>query len=57
VETQQYSHGRPIEGMACLCTMEDINDESGNYGKFENEKKNAWPWYNSSLKIHHSDKQ
>jgi hypothetical protein len=25
-------HGEPYEGMCCLCTMEDITIEDGNYG-------------------------
>jgi hypothetical protein len=26
-------HGKPTDGMCCLCTMEDITEEDGNYGK------------------------
>lgn len=26
------THGKPSEGMCCLCTMEDITEEDGNYG-------------------------
>jgi hypothetical protein len=29
-----YKHGKPTEGMCCLCTMEDITEEDQNYGKF-----------------------
>jgi len=25
-------HGEPVEGMCCLCTMEDITNEEKNYG-------------------------
>ena len=28
-------HGEPYDGMMCLCTMEDITIEDGNYGKQE----------------------
>ena len=31
--SDDYVHGKPSEGMCCLCTMEDIDDESQNYGK------------------------
>ena len=31
--SDEYVHGKPSEGMCCLCTMEDIDDESQNYGK------------------------
>lgn len=27
-------HGTPNEGAMCLCTMEDITEEDGNYGAF-----------------------
>jgi len=27
-----YQHGKPTEGMCCLCTMEDITEEDQNYG-------------------------
>ena len=27
-----YEHGKPTEGMCCLCTMEDITEEDQNYG-------------------------
>ena len=27
-------HGEPPEGHCCLCTMEDITKEDGNYGAF-----------------------
>lgn len=26
-------HGKPKNGMCCLCTMEDITEEDGNYGE------------------------
>ena len=26
------AHGKPYDGMCCLCTMEDITIEDGNYG-------------------------
>lgn len=26
-------HGKPYEGMCCLCTMEDITEQDGNYGE------------------------
>jgi hypothetical protein len=28
-------HGEPTEGMCCLCTMEDITMEDGNYGAYD----------------------
>ena len=31
----KYHHGKPYEGMCCLCTMENITEEDGNYGKWE----------------------
>lgn len=30
---EEYQHGKPTEGMCCLCTMEDITDEDQNYGE------------------------
>jgi hypothetical protein len=27
-------HGEPTEGMCCLCNMEDITKEDGNYGEY-----------------------
>ena len=35
---EEYQHGKPTEGMCCLCTMEDITEEAQNYG----EKKERW---------------
>jgi hypothetical protein len=32
-QAQQFCHGSPSEGMMCLCTMEDITEETGNYGE------------------------
>jgi hypothetical protein len=32
-EEEPHQHGRPTEGMCCLCTMEDITDEDQNYGE------------------------
>ena len=29
---ESYEHGKPTDGMCCLCTMEDITDEDQNYG-------------------------
>jgi hypothetical protein len=31
--SNEYQHGRPSEGMCCLCTMEDITEEDQNYGE------------------------
>lgn len=31
-EEDQHVHGKPYDGMCCLCTMEDITLEDGNYG-------------------------
>jgi hypothetical protein len=28
----EYEHGKPTDGMCCLCTMEDITEEDQNYG-------------------------
>jgi len=30
--SNDYQHGKPTEGMCCLCTMEDITEEDQNYG-------------------------
>lgn len=30
---EEYQHGKPTEGMCCLCTMEDITEEDQNYGE------------------------
>ncbi len=35
---EHYQHGKPYEGMCCLCTMEDITEEDGNYGERERER-------------------
>ena len=32
-ENESYQHGKPADGMCCLCTMEDITDEDQNYGE------------------------
>lgn len=32
-ESQEYPHGKPTDGMCCLCTYEDITEEDQNYGK------------------------
>ena len=29
----EYQHGKPAEGMCCMCTYEDITEEAQNYGK------------------------
>ena len=29
---EEYEHGKPSDGMMCLCTMEDIMNEDQNYG-------------------------
>jgi hypothetical protein len=29
----ESEHGKPTDGMMCLCTMEDITEEDKNYGK------------------------
>ena len=31
-------HGEPFDGMCCLCTMEDITLEDGNYGTHESDR-------------------
>jgi len=31
--TTDQRHGKPFDGMMCLCTMEDITIEDGNYGE------------------------
>ena len=33
-ETMASEHGEPYDGMMCLCTMEDITLEDGNYGEW-----------------------
>ena len=33
-DNESYEHGKPTDGMCCLCTMEDITDEDQNYGTF-----------------------
>jgi len=34
LKQKMSEHGKPTDGMCCLCTMEDITEEDGNYGKF-----------------------
>lgn len=35
-----YSHGKPSEGMCCLCTMEDITDD--NYVEYQSYPSLKW---------------
>ncbi|VEU34438.1 unnamed protein product [Pseudo-nitzschia multistriata] len=35
-------HGKPTEGMCCLCTMEDITEENGNYVEYQTYPSLTW---------------
>jgi len=37
-----YQHGKPTEGMCCLCTMEDITEEDQNYVEFQSYPSMKW---------------
>ncbi|KAL3773162.1 hypothetical protein ACHAWO_013769 [Cyclotella atomus] len=39
---EPYQHGRPTDGMCCLCTMEDITDEDQNYVEFQSYPSMKW---------------
>jgi len=39
---EEYQHGKPTEGMCCLCTMEDITEEDQNYGEKKKERERLW---------------
>lgn len=50
---EEYQHGKPTEGMCCLCTMEDITEEDQNYGEKEmrereNEDENDYFSFDNS---------
>jgi len=34
-ENDESNHGKPLPGMCCLCTMEDITEEDGNYVEYQ----------------------
>mmetsp|Transcript_2654 Transcript_2654/g.4295 ORF Transcript_2654/g.4295 Transcript_2654/m.4295 type:complete len:161 (+) Transcript_2654:73-555(+) len=36
------SHGKPTEGMMCLCTMEDITEEDQNYVEYQVSPSMIW---------------
>jgi len=36
------THGKPSEGMCCLCTMEDITEEDGNYVEYQTHPSMKW---------------
>mmetsp|Transcript_27705 Transcript_27705/g.56551 ORF Transcript_27705/g.56551 Transcript_27705/m.56551 type:complete len:161 (-) Transcript_27705:145-627(-) len=38
----EYQHGKPTEGMCCLCTMEDITEEDQNYVEFQSYPSMIW---------------
>lgn len=35
-------HGEPPPGLACLCTMEDITTEDGNYVEYQTYPSLTW---------------
>ena len=35
-------HGKPTDGMCCLCTMEDITEEDGNYVEYQTAPSMKW---------------
>lgn len=37
LEPSGHSHGKPEDGLECLCTMEDITEDEGNYVEFRSE--------------------
>ena len=39
---EEYQHGKPTEGMCCLCTMEDITEEAQNYGEKKRQRERMW---------------
>ncbi|KAL3772461.1 hypothetical protein ACHAW5_007316 [Stephanodiscus triporus] len=40
--SEECQHGRPPEGMCCLCTMEDITEEDQNYVEFQSYPSMKW---------------
>lgn len=38
----QDEHGKPDEGMECLCTMDDITEEDGNYCEYQTYPSMKW---------------
>mmetsp|Transcript_31976 Transcript_31976/g.48324 ORF Transcript_31976/g.48324 Transcript_31976/m.48324 type:complete len:166 (-) Transcript_31976:213-710(-) len=37
-----YKHGKPTDGMMCLCTMEDITEEDKNYVEYQSYPSMKW---------------
>jgi len=35
-------HGKPTDGMCCLCTVEDITEEDGNYVEYQTAPSMKW---------------
>jgi len=35
-------HGKPSDGMCCLCTYEDISEEAGNYVEYQSYPSMKW---------------
>lgn len=35
-------HGKPLDGMSCFCTMEDITEEDGNYVEYQTAPSMKW---------------
>jgi len=42
LEPSGHAHGKPADDMECLCTMEDITVEAGNYCEFQSAPSMAW---------------
>jgi hypothetical protein len=42
LEHPSTPHGKPEEGMCCLCTMEDITEKDGNYVEYQSFPSMVW---------------
>lgn len=42
LKSSGYEHGKPTAGMECLCSMEDITEEAGNYCEFQSSPSMRW---------------
>jgi hypothetical protein len=42
LEPSGHQHGKPTADLECLCTMEEITDEAGNYCEFQTSPSMRW---------------
>ena len=40
--SSSHEHGKPYEGMCCLCSMEDITEGDGNYVEYQSYPSMVW---------------